>query len=122
MISAAPAAFGWRRVVQRDASWRLIAICRQHIIRILRWVAALLHLVDGTPNVVKSKFVELSMEKLLHPRQEAAQLLSVSLRKVDLLIASKALKTVRVGRRNLVAHSELERFARTGTSGKSKSA
>jgi excisionase family DNA binding protein len=70
-------------------------------------------------NVVKSKVVELSsMEKLLHPRQEAAQLLSVSLRKIDLLISSKALKTVRVGRRNLVAHSELERFARTGTGGK----
>jgi excisionase family DNA binding protein len=62
--------------------------------------------------------LELSMEKLLHPRQEAAQLLSVSLRKIDLLISSKALKTVRVGRRNLVAHSELERFARTGTGGK----
>lgn len=55
------------------------------------------------------------MEKLLHARQEAAQLLSISLRKIDLLIASKALKTVRVGRRNLVARSELERFARTGT-------
>ena len=58
------------------------------------------------------------MEKLLHPRQEAAQLLSISLRKIDLLISSKALKTVRVGRRNLVAHTELERFVRTGTSGK----
>jgi excisionase family DNA binding protein len=55
------------------------------------------------------------MEKLLHPRQEAAQLLSISLRKIDLLISSKALKTVRVGRRNLVARSELERFARKGT-------
>ncbi len=55
------------------------------------------------------------MEKILHARQEAAQMLSISLRKVDLLISSKTLKTVRVGRRNLVAHSELERFARTGT-------
>jgi excisionase family DNA binding protein len=59
------------------------------------------------------------MEKLLHPRQEAAQLLSISLRKIDLLIASKALKTVRVGRRNLVARSELERFAQNGTRKKS---
>jgi excisionase family DNA binding protein len=73
---------------------------------------------DGTPRRCEIQSLELSMEKLLHPRQEAAQMLSVSLRKIDLLISSKALKTVRVGRRNLVAHSELERFARTGTSGK----
>ena len=55
------------------------------------------------------------MEKLLHPRLEVATLLSVSLRKIDELIATKKLKTVRVGRRNLVAHSELTRFAQSGT-------
>ncbi len=55
------------------------------------------------------------MEKILHARMEVAQLLSVSLRKIDELIATKKLKTVRVGRRNMVAHSELTRFARTGT-------
>jgi excisionase family DNA binding protein len=55
------------------------------------------------------------MEKILHPRMEVAQLLSLSLRKVDELIATKKLKTVRVGRRNLVAHSELARFALKGT-------
>jgi excisionase family DNA binding protein len=55
------------------------------------------------------------MEKLLHPRQEVAQLLSLSLRKIDELIAKKQLKTVRVGRRNLVRRSELMRFAEKGT-------
>ncbi len=59
------------------------------------------------------------MEKLLHPRLEVAQLLSVSLRKIDELIATKKLKTVRVGRRNLVAHTELQRFALKGTPKKS---
>jgi len=59
------------------------------------------------------------MEKLLHPRLEAAQLLSVSLRKIDELIATKKLKTIRVGRRNMVAHSELTRFALKGTRNKS---
>ena len=59
------------------------------------------------------------MEKLLHPRLEVATLLSVSLRKIDELIATKKLKTVRVGRRNLVAHSELTRFAQSRTRKKS---
>ncbi len=55
------------------------------------------------------------MIKLLHPRLEAAQLLSCSLRKIDDLIAKNILKTVRVGRRNMIAHAELVRFARKGT-------
>jgi excisionase family DNA binding protein len=59
------------------------------------------------------------MEKILHPRLEVAQLLSVSLRKIDELIATKKLKTVRVGRRNLVTHAELTRFAQQGTCKKS---
>jgi excisionase family DNA binding protein len=59
------------------------------------------------------------MEKFLHPRLEVAQMLSISLRKVDELIATKELKTVRVGRRNLVTHSELTRFALKGTRSKS---
>jgi excisionase family DNA binding protein len=59
------------------------------------------------------------MEKILHPRMEVAQLLSVSLRKIDELIATKKLKTIRVGRRNLVAHTELQRFALKGTQNKS---
>ena len=54
------------------------------------------------------------MDKLMYARLEAAQLLSLSLRTIDELIAKK-LKTVRVGRRNLVPHSELLRFACGGT-------
>jgi len=54
------------------------------------------------------------MEKFMYARLEAAQLLSVSLRKIDELIATRKLKTVRVGRRNLVAHAELARFVKQG--------
>jgi excisionase family DNA binding protein len=55
------------------------------------------------------------MEKFLYARLEAATLLSCSLRKLDDLIAQKALETVRVGRRNYIARSELQRFAQSGT-------
>jgi excisionase family DNA binding protein len=54
------------------------------------------------------------MQKLLYARLEAAQALSISLRKLDELISTKLLKSVRVGKRNMIAHSELERFARIG--------
>jgi excisionase family DNA binding protein len=55
------------------------------------------------------------MEKILYARLEAATLLSCSLRKLDDLIAQKMLGTVRVGRRNYIARTELQRFARQGT-------
>jgi excisionase family DNA binding protein len=52
------------------------------------------------------------MEPLLHARQEAARLLSISIRKLDLLIRQKSLKTVKIGRRTLIPHYELKRFAK----------
>ena len=55
------------------------------------------------------------MEKFLYARLEAAQLLSCSLRKIDDLISQKVLETVRVGRRNYIARTELQRFAQSGT-------
>jgi len=55
------------------------------------------------------------MQKLLFARLEAAQALGLSLRKIDQLISAKSLKTVRVGKRNMVPRTELERFARIGT-------
>jgi excisionase family DNA binding protein len=60
-------------------------------------------------------FEWLQMQKLLYARLEAAQALSISLRKIDDLISTKSLKTVRVGKRNMVTRAELERFARNGT-------
>jgi len=59
------------------------------------------------------------MEKFLYARLEAATLLSCSLRTVDDLISKKMLGTVRIGRRNYIARTELQRFAQSGTCKKS---
>jgi excisionase family DNA binding protein len=52
--------------------------------------------------------------RLLFPRKESAQILSLSVRTLDYLIASKAIAVVRVGRKVLVPRLELEKFARRG--------
>jgi excisionase family DNA binding protein len=52
--------------------------------------------------------------KLLYSRREAAQMISVSIREIDKLIASSQLAAIRIGRRVLVARNALERFARIG--------
>jgi excisionase family DNA binding protein len=57
-------------------------------------------------------------ERILHPRPEAAHLLAISLRKLDHLVQARAIKVVKIGRRTLVPRTELERFARTGSTGK----
>jgi len=49
---------------------------------------------------------------LLESRQNAARLLGISLRKLELLIAERTLKTVRIGRRVLVPRRVLEDFVR----------
>jgi hypothetical protein len=49
--------------------------------------------------------------RLLYTRQEAARQLSISVRAVDYYIAAKELDTRRIGRRVLVTHASLVRFA-----------
>jgi len=56
------------------------------------------------------------MEKLAFDRRESAELLSISLRTLDSLLARKELRSRRVGRRVLIARDELERFLRRGQS------
>jgi excisionase family DNA binding protein len=51
-------------------------------------------------------------ERVLHPCQEAANLLAISLRKLDQLIRDRAIRTLRIGRRRLVPHDQLLRFAK----------
>jgi hypothetical protein len=55
------------------------------------------------------------MERILHTRRYAADLLAISLRKLDQLVEGQLIKIVKIGRRTLVPHSELVRFARRGT-------
>lgn len=56
------------------------------------------------------------MEKLALDRRESAEMLSISLRTLDSLLARKELRFRRVGRRVLIAREELERFLRRGQS------
>jgi excisionase family DNA binding protein len=51
-------------------------------------------------------------QRVTHPKTEAAFLLGISLRKLELMIASKELRTVRIGKRRLIPRSEIERLAR----------
>ena len=51
--------------------------------------------------------------KLLHSKKEASQMLNVSLRTIDNLIAFKELPARRIGRRVLIPHSALVNFVRT---------
>jgi len=51
--------------------------------------------------------------KILASREEAAQMLSISQRALDYLIATRRLPTLRIGGRVLVPVSELRKYART---------
>lgn len=51
-------------------------------------------------------------QRLLVGRREAADLLSISARALDYLVANKQLTTRRIGSRVLIPVSELHRFAR----------
>lgn len=48
--------------------------------------------------------------RLLHDRDEAADLLSVSERTLDRLIADGLIEAVNIGRRRLVPHASLEAY------------
>ena len=51
-------------------------------------------------------------DKILVSREEAAQLLSISQRALDYLVASKRLPTRRIGGRVLIPVAELRKYAR----------
>ena len=52
------------------------------------------------------------MHKLLVSQEEAAQLLSISKRSVEYLVATRQLSTRRIGTRALIPIEEVRRFAR----------
>jgi excisionase family DNA binding protein len=52
-------------------------------------------------------------QRLLYDRREAARQLSISVRSLDYLIAKKKLGTRRLGKKVLIPHAELVRFAST---------
>ena len=65
----------------------------------------------------------MQQERLLLGKNEAARILGLSLRTLDYLIAHSELRVRRIGKRVLISHSELERFANNEEvdAGKSKS-
>jgi excisionase family DNA binding protein len=50
--------------------------------------------------------------RVLLTKKEAAIALGISVRTLELLIAVQELKSIRIGRRRMVAVAELERFSR----------
>jgi excisionase family DNA binding protein len=52
-----------------------------------------------------------SATRLLYDRKEAARQLSISVRSLDYLISNKELQTRRLGKKVMVPHAELVRFA-----------
>ena len=53
------------------------------------------------------------IDKLLVSQEEAAQLLSISKRSVEYLVASRQLSTRRIGTRALIPIEDIRRFARS---------
>jgi hypothetical protein len=49
--------------------------------------------------------------RMLYDRKEAARQISVSIRSLDYLIAGKKLETRRIGKKVLVTHASLKRYA-----------
>jgi len=65
------------------------------------------------PRKIPGRVNVASDEKLLVGRIEAAQMLSISPRAVDYLVASKRLASRRIGSRVLIPTAELKRFSRS---------
>lgn len=59
----------------------------------------------------KDNVMPITTARLLYDRKEAARQLSISVRSLDYLIASKELETRRIGKKVLVPHGSLVRFA-----------
>jgi hypothetical protein len=80
-----------------------------------RTFLALFHLVASAAILFYGVSVVIQMvegPRLLYTRIEAARQLSISVRSLDYLIALKQLATRRVGKRVMIPHNELIRFAK----------
>ena len=62
------------------------------------------HTDPGTQTVLTSA-------RLLYDRKEAVRQLSISVRSLDYLIAARKLETRRIGKKVLIPHASLSRFA-----------
>jgi excisionase family DNA binding protein len=69
--------------------------------------------VDVTERKKPSRVTIATDEKLLVGREEAAEMLSISRRALDYLVANKQLAARRIGARVLIPISDLRRFSRS---------
>jgi hypothetical protein len=60
----------------------------------------------------KNDLLQPPAPRLLYSRSEAARQLSISVRSLDYLIANKTFQTRRIGKKVLIPHGELVRYAR----------
>jgi excisionase family DNA binding protein len=51
-------------------------------------------------------------DKLLHRRERVAEMLDISLREVDRLLATKQLASLKIGKRRLVSENAIQAFVR----------
>ena len=68
-------------------------------------------ILDALPQRKTVMNVVPETSRLLYDRKSAARMLSVSIRSLDYIIAAKALDTRRIGRKVLVTHASLVRYA-----------
>ena len=68
---------------------------------------------NGLPKKAPASVAVAPMDKLLVSQEEAAQLLSISKRSVEYLVAQRQLSTRRIGTRALIPIEEVRKFARS---------
>ena len=61
---------------------------------------------------MKREVKGLTMTRLLHPIPEAGEILGIGRSKLYELAAAGEIATVKIGRRTLISHDELERYVR----------
>jgi excisionase family DNA binding protein len=69
--------------------------------------------IDATERKKPGRSTMASDDKLLVGREEAAEMLSISCRALDYLVANKQLLARRIGTRVLIPVTELRRFSRS---------
>jgi excisionase family DNA binding protein len=69
--------------------------------------------IDATQRKKPGRATMASDDKLLVGREEAAEMLSISCRALDYLVANKQLLARRIGTRVLIPVTELRRFSRS---------
>jgi hypothetical protein len=65
----------------------------------------------GGKDISTATVTPFSINRFLYDRKEAARMLSISVRSLDYLVAARELETRRIGKKVLIPHGSLSRFA-----------